>query len=307
MSNELQTQEAGLPALTFTPDQVSLIKRTVAKGTSDDELALFLYTAKTTGLNPLLKQIHAVKRWDSKLNQEVMAIQVGIDGFRLIAERTRRYAPGRETVYAYNDDGSLKSATAFVKKYTNDGIWHEVSATAFYDEFVQKKKDGKPVIMWEKMPHSQLGKCAEANCIRKAFPAETAGTHVDEELGQAENPEPKLVSEPKRTSEVKPEPVNEASGDIVDAEVADSGTAQEPANGAVAVESITPVNGVNKTTKKPWLRWDIATADGLKYATFDERMMLVASRAKESGGLVRIDGKEGKFGLDLVSIQISAA
>src|SRR5690349_15790786 len=77
----------------WSAEQVELIKSTVAKGATDNELKLFLYTAKRTGLDPLTKQIHFVKRGQQ------MTIQTGIDGYRAIAERTGQLAGIDDAVY----------------------------------------------------------------------------------------------------------------------------------------------------------------------------------------------------------------
>lgn len=194
----------------MTQEQINLIKQTVAKGATDDELNLFLYTAKKTGLDPLLHQIHAVKRWDGRMGKDTMAIQTGIDGYRLIADRTGKYAPGREPSYTQAND-KLESATAYIKKLTSDGTWHEVAATAFYSEYVQTTKDGRPNRMWEKMGHVMLAKCAEALALRKAFPAEMAGVYTDEEMTQAE-PAPATPPPQRAIEEKAPEPEKTASG-----------------------------------------------------------------------------------------------
>ena len=172
--------------MNFTEEQRDLIKRTICRGATDDELAMFLATAARLGLDPIAKQIYAVKRQDYKLQREVMTIQTGIDGYRLIADRTGTYAPGPEPTFAYDAQGKLVSATASVKKLTRDGTWHIVSSTAFYDEYVQSTKDGRPMGMWAKMGRTMLAKCAEALALRKANPADLSGIYTKEEMSQAE-------------------------------------------------------------------------------------------------------------------------
>lgn len=183
MSKELAIKESGV---SFTPEQIDLIKTSFCKGLTDDEFKIFLYTCQRTGLDPFAKQVYAVKRFDGKLQREVMTIQVGIDGFRLIADRSGKYAPGPEATFTYDSGGKLVSATASVKKLTVDGTWHTVTCTAYYDEYVQTTKDGRPMGMWAKMARTMLAKCSESLALRKAFPAELSGIYTKEEMSQAE-------------------------------------------------------------------------------------------------------------------------
>jgi phage recombination protein Bet len=183
----------------LTREQVELVKRTICRGATDDELALFVQTANRLRLDPFARQMFAVKRWDSDARREVMSIQVSIDGFRLVAERTGRYAPGRPTEYDERD-GRLLSATAYVKKLAG-GVWHEVAETAHWSEYCQTTKEGKPTRMWQRMPHVMLAKCAESRALRRAFPAELAGVYTADEMAQ-ETREPAPADLPEFKADV---------------------------------------------------------------------------------------------------------
>jgi phage recombination protein Bet len=180
----------------LTQEQVDLVKRTIARGATDDELALFLYYARRTGLDPLSRQIHFVRRWDADLGREVGTIQTGIDGLRLIAARTGLYRPDPEAPrYAFKEDGTPQSARVRVHVYHPETqAWYPVEAEAFYEEYVQRKRDGIPTRAWARMPKLMLAKCAEALALRKAFPAELSGIYAHEEMGtETSDPRPLMA------------------------------------------------------------------------------------------------------------------
>ena len=186
--------------ISYTPDQIDLIKRTVAKGATDDEFALFLGQCKRTGLDPFLRQIHAVKRWDAKQQREVMAIQTGIDGYRLIAERTGCYVGSDEPVYDREDGPHPNKATVTVWKLVG-GQRVPFSASARWAEYVQTTKDGRPNRFWQQMPYHMLAKVAESLALRKAFPQDLSGVYTDDEMAQADRPAVEVGTPAKAASE----------------------------------------------------------------------------------------------------------
>lgn len=175
MTTEI-TETKPQPPTAINP-QIELIRRTVAKGATDDELRLFLHQCKKTGLDPLAKQIYFQKR--STKNGDIVTVITSIDGYRLVADRTGKYAGNDDPVF--DDEVTPRKATVTVYKLIN-GERCAFSASARWDQYFPGDAQG---FMWRKMPHLMLGKCAEALALRKAFPAELSGVYTKEEMEQA--------------------------------------------------------------------------------------------------------------------------
>jgi len=187
----------------FAPDQIDLIKRTICKGATDDELRLFMYQAERTGLDPLARQIYAMKRWDGIQRKEVMSIQTSIDGFRLIAERTGKYA-GQDGPYWCGPDGawvdvwvSNDPPTAARVGVLRSDFQQPCWGVARFEAYAQRTKERALNKVWATMGDVMIAKCAEALALRKAFPQELSGLYTSDEIPQASGPEPQERQAPE--------------------------------------------------------------------------------------------------------------
>ena len=165
------------PALAhYSPDDLELIRRFVAPGSSDPELAFFLEYAQARDLNPFEGELVGVSRWSAKEKREIMSIQVTVRGERTLAERTGLYG-GQDPPEWCSKDGRWVDvwlnekeppAAARVAVYRKD--WPRPAVgVARYASYVQLNKDGNPINLWKSAPDLMLAKCAEAAALRKAF------------------------------------------------------------------------------------------------------------------------------------------
>jgi len=181
MSNEL---------MQFNNDQVSLIKNTIAKDATDNELQLFLHQCKRTGLDPLTRQIYFMKRGGK------VTIQTSIDGFRVIAERSGDYAGQDEPVFedVLDAEGKKKDkkCRVTVYRFRGDTRYPAAVGVAYWSEYCPQQGQD---FMWKKMPHTMLAKVAEALALRKAYPQDLSGLYTNDEMNQADTTPAPVVDE----------------------------------------------------------------------------------------------------------------
>lgn len=185
----------------------------------------FLALSRQSGLNPLSNQIWCIGRL-SKGRVE-WAVQTGIDGFRLVADRSEKYA-GQDAAEWMTDKGewvdvfvpALHGAhplAARVRVWRSD--WERPAVgVAEWGAYVQTKRDGTPVEMWQKQGAGQLAKCAEALAIRKAFPMDLSGLYTSDEIAAA--PEQHVeVARPSRDwiAEIEQATTHDDVEDLLDA------------------------------------------------------------------------------------------
>jgi phage recombination protein Bet len=198
----------------WTPQQrAALAQIGVGEAPAGDQL-VFLHVAQRMGLDPFNKEIYMIGRWDSELGRKKWTIQVGIDGFRSKSEEHPQFAGVGDEEYC-GPDGQWRDVwvdeeppiAARFSVYRTDQD-KPVRAVAHYREYVQRKKDGNPTLMWATRPAGQLIKCAEALARRRAFPRTLGGVHVHEEMEHLDNPAPapRIVIESEREQPPAAEP-----------------------------------------------------------------------------------------------------
>lgn len=198
----------------YTDEQLGVIRNHVASPDfTDTELAYCLSVAKARNLDPLKKQVYFTKRRKRDANDNWVAtvtVEPTIDGFRSMAEDTKE-VDGYEGPFWCGADGVWHDvwiakeppAAAKITVYRK-GCARGFTAIARYSAYVQTDKSGKPNHIWNKMPDNQLAKCAEALCLRKAFPQQLGQFYTHEEMGQVDNPAA-FTAIPKET---KPEVID---------------------------------------------------------------------------------------------------
>ena len=152
--------------LSYSEDEMLLLRNVIAKGCTEPEFKLLMYMATTYGLDPLLKQIWAVKRNE---NQPAL-IFAGRDGMLAIAHRSGHF-DGMQSGVIYDKD--RKPVTAWCEIWRND-MSHSFKTEVPFSEY------NTGFSVWKSNPSAMILKVAESVCLRKAF--SVSGLYCPEEI-----------------------------------------------------------------------------------------------------------------------------
>lgn len=155
--------------INYSADEMSLLRNVIAKGCTEPEFKLLMYMANTYGLDPLLKQIWAVKRSDNA----PALIFAGRDGMLAIAHRSGHF-DGMQSGVIYEGTGKdKKPVSAWCEIWRND-MSHSFKTEVPFSEY------NTGFSVWKTNPSAMILKVAEAVCLRKAF--SVSGLYAPEEI-----------------------------------------------------------------------------------------------------------------------------
>lgn len=171
MAMELMRQSQELQGIGYSSAQVDLVKNTVAKGATDDELHMFLYLAKQYNLDPFKREI-----WFVKYGKDAN-IMTSRDGYLKYAQQNPDFIGLASFVVREGDifeiDASeYKIAHKFgLKRGKIMGAWARCERKGMkpficYVEFSEYKKNTQ---IWNTYPSAMIQKVAESFVLKRAF------------------------------------------------------------------------------------------------------------------------------------------
>ncbi|RAI15310.1 MAG: phage recombination protein Bet [Candidatus Melainabacteria bacterium] len=190
-----------------------VLKETVYPDAADASILMAVDYCKVRHLDILKKPVHIVPIWNEKKGKMVDSVWQGISELRTTAMRTKEYAGIDETIFGEEATQDVHGVTVTFPKYAQVTVYRNIAGQrvafvgdkVYWLENYAKKKGGAPNAMWQQRPYGQLGKCAEAAALRKAFPEEIGNDYTAEEM------EGKVISD---ITVIDAEPIKDVSNAI---------------------------------------------------------------------------------------------
>lgn len=181
-------------------ENIKQIRALFAPTLSEQEFFIYVEMGKSTGLNPYLKEIWAVKYDKSKAAQ----IFIGRDGYRKSAQRHPLYDfHSADAVYG-NDEFGVDNGKVLHRYRLKDRgelmggyciVQRKGSTRATY-VFVELKEYNMKQSVWNGKPATMIKKVAEAQALRMAFQELFSGTYS--EFEQYEQEPAKITIKPEK-------------------------------------------------------------------------------------------------------------
>jgi phage recombination protein Bet len=150
------------------------------KTLSEAEIQQFIQTALAGNLDPFKREIYIAVYGEGDYRK--VSILTGYQVYLKRAERAGNLDGWR--AWLEGEGSQMKAIVEIFRKDWSHSFTHEV----YWEEAVQKKKDGHPTQFWAKQPRFQLRKVAIAQGFRLAFPDELGGLPYESaELPDTEN------------------------------------------------------------------------------------------------------------------------
>src|SRR6056297_3733555 len=162
-------------------ERMELVKQKVGSRLTKTEWELFLYMARLYDLNPLLREI-----WAVKYNGKPANIFTGRDGLLKIAHKSGMF-DGMRTVLLVATQQGVEEADIAPKGAEILGskcyVWrkdmsHPVEVSVKLSEYDTHRS------IWKDKPNTMIKKVAEAHCLRRTFSIH--GLYLPEEFNQAQ-------------------------------------------------------------------------------------------------------------------------
>lgn len=193
MSKQLANIDTQAVVGGFTQAELDTLKATIARGTTNEQFALFVQTCARSGLNPFLNQIYCIV-YNGK-DGPVMSIQIAVEGIVALAKRHPNYKGFIASEVKENDEFEIDVVTgepkhrittmqrgrtvgAYCVAYREGAPNIAVIITADQVEHLVKGRNGQ---MWKDYFDDMIVKHAIKRAFKRQFGIEVA----EDEYGTA--------------------------------------------------------------------------------------------------------------------------
>lgn len=186
---------AGDEQIKLSPE---MVKRFLVNGggnITNEELFMFMNLCRYQHLNPFTREVYLIKYGD----RQAATMVVGKDVHLKRAKRHPEFAGVQAGIILQSTDGNCYDREGtFYNPETEKlvGGWAKVLVKGWdaplynsvnLSEYIGRKANGEVNGQWASKPATMIRKVAIVQALREAFPEDTAGMYVQEEIPEAQN------------------------------------------------------------------------------------------------------------------------